>query len=122
MVTSTVDLAVARTAWRSAEPIHGMIFFAPEARERCAALGLDGRMGYFASRSAAFGPVPAEPVIATFFNFNPTVVRAAPPAAWGPAPPARVLDARHEAADAALRRAFAALDSAGDEAVPGGPA
>jgi hypothetical protein len=101
-----LDPTLARVAWRAAEPIHGMIYFAPEAHERYAALGLDRRMGYFASRSAALGPVPAEPVIAMFFNFNPALVRAALPVAWERADPATVLQARLESADAALRRAL----------------
>ncbi|MEV4640075.1 hypothetical protein AB0J80_22270 [Actinoplanes sp. NPDC049548] len=101
----TVEPALARIAWRAAEPIHGMIYFAPEARDRYAALGLRDRMGYFASRAAAFGPVGAETVVATFFNFNPALVRAAIPAAWRAATPADILRARLEAADAALRRA-----------------
>lgn len=109
MVRSPLDPAVARAAWRRAEPIHAMIYFAPEARQRYAALGLDGPMGYFASRSAAFGTVPAEPVIATFFNFKPALVRSALPAAWQHADPATVLRARLDAADAALRRAFTGL-------------
>jgi hypothetical protein len=109
--SSLLDPTLARIAWRAAEPIHGMIYFAPEAHERYAALGLDGRVGYFASRSAALGPVPAEPVIAMFFNFNPALVRAALPAAWERADPAAVLRARLEGADAALRRALGtALD------------
>jgi hypothetical protein len=102
---AAVEPALARTAWRTAEPIHGMIYFAPEAHERYAALGLRERMGYFASRAAAFGPVSAETVIATFFNFNPALVRAAIPAAWQIAVPEEILRARLAAADAALRRA-----------------
>ena len=102
-----LDPLIARRTWRSLEPVHGMIYFAPEGSERYAAAGLQGRrMGYFASRSAAMGPVPAETVVATFFNFNPAVVHRVIPAAWGLAPPARILDARLEAADLALRRAF----------------
>src|SRR6266545_3213736 len=98
---------VARKTWRTLEPIHGMIYFAPEGRERYASIGLEGgRMGYFASRAAALGPVPAEAVIASFYNFNPALVRHSIPAAWALAPPERVLDARFEAADLALRRAF----------------
>lgn len=100
-----VDPALVRRAWRTAEPIHGMIYFAPEAHERYAALGLRGRTGYFASRAAPFGPVGPDPVIATFFNFNPALVRAALPAAWGIAAPHDILRARLDAADAALRRA-----------------
>ncbi|GAB3171251.1 hypothetical protein FHX75_1264 [Micromonospora palomenae] len=114
MVRSPLDPAVARAAWRRAEPIHAMIYFAPEARERYDALGLDGLTGYFASRSAAFGAVPAEPVIATFFNFKPALVRAALPAAWERADPPAVLRARLDAADAALSRAFSALEDAAD--------
>ncbi|MFI7600490.1 hypothetical protein [Actinoplanes sp. NPDC049681] len=105
MTMTELDPAVARTAWRAAEPVHGMIYFAPEAHQRYAALGLGGRMGYFASRAAALGPVGAEAVVATFFNFNPALVRAAIPDAWRIAAPEDVLRARLEAADAALRRA-----------------
>ncbi|MFC8614970.1 hypothetical protein ACFT9M_00930 [Micromonospora purpureochromogenes] len=112
MARSPLDPAVARAAWRRAEPIHAMIYFAPEARQRYGALGLDGLMGYFASRSAAFGAVPAEPVIATFFNFKPALVRAALPAAWERADPPAVLRARLDAADAALSRAFSAVEDA----------
>jgi hypothetical protein len=61
-------------------------------------------MGYFASRSAPMGPVPAEVVIATFYNFHPDLVRRAIPEAWTLASPARILEARLEAADRALRR------------------
>src|SRR5437867_2380966 len=84
-----------------------MVYFAPEATERYTALGLEPtRMGYFASRAAALGPVSAEVVIATFFNFRPALVRAAIPAAWRAAPIDQILAARIDAADAALRRAL----------------
>ncbi|NYF57144.1 SCO6745 family protein [Micromonospora purpureochromogenes] len=112
MARTPLDPAVARAAWRRAEPIHAMIYFAPEARQRYDALGLDGLTGYFASRAAAFGAVPAEPVIATFFNFKPALVRAALPAAWERVEPPAVLRARLDAADAALSRAFSALEGA----------
>ena len=114
MARSPLDPEAARAAWRRAEPIHAMIYFAPEARQRYDALGLDGLTGYFASRSAAFGAVPAEPVIATFFNFKPALVRAALPAAWDRVDPPAVLRARLDAADAALSRAFSALEDAAD--------
>ena len=37
----------ARRMWRALEVIHGMVYFAPEANEEFAAVGLetDGRMG-----------------------------------------------------------------------------
>jgi hypothetical protein len=103
-----VDPTVARKTWRTLEPYHGMIYFVPEAVERYAALGVTGRAGYFASRAAPMGPVPAEVVIATFFNFYPGLVRGVIPAAWDHASPAALLGARLDAADAALRRLAAA--------------
>jgi hypothetical protein len=102
-----MDPVIARKTWRTLEPIHGMIYFVPEADERYRALGLTtNRMGYFASRSAAMGPVPAEVVIATFFNFHPNLVRRSIPEAWSHASPDKILAARFDAADAALRRAW----------------
>ncbi|MCG5219309.1 SCO6745 family protein [Streptosporangium sp. KLBMP 9127] len=101
-----VSVQAARQAWRRLEPVHGMIYFVPEASERFAALGLTARMsGYFASRAAPFGRASAELVIATFYNFAPALVRQVIPAAWEITTPEEVLAARLEAADAALRRA-----------------
>jgi hypothetical protein len=82
-----------------------MIYFVPEARRRYADLGLSGRAGYFASRSAAFGRASAELVISTFYNFNPRFVRKAVAGVWDAATPQQVLDARYAAASEALRRA-----------------
>jgi hypothetical protein len=98
-------MPLARKMWRSLEPYHGMIYFVPEARAAYEAIGLSGnRMGYFASRSAAMGAVPAEVVIASFYNFNPALVRGCIPEAWRRADPAEILDARLAGADRALRR------------------
>jgi hypothetical protein len=108
---SSIVPATARLTFRAAEPIHGMIYFTPHGPTAYAAIGItDRRMGYFASRSAAMGPVPAGVTIATFFNFSPAAVRRAIPAAWQIAEPAAVLSARLEAADRSLRQAW------GDEA------
>lgn len=101
---SPLEPMIARKTWRTLEPIHGLIYFAPEAGEAYEALGLGpGMGGYFASRAAAMGPVPAEVVIATFFNFHPAFVRETIPAAWSVASPAAILEARLGAADRALR-------------------
>ncbi len=100
-----MDLITSRKMHRTLEPYHGMIYFVPEARQRYEAIGLRGRrMGYFASRAAAIGPVGADVVIATFFNFHPGLVRRSIPEAWSLAAPQAVLDARLAAADEALRR------------------
>lgn len=99
------DPSLSRRMLRTLEPVHGMIYFVPEAHEAYTAAGLKGRrMGYFASRSAPMGPVPAQVVIAAFYNFHPDLVRRSIPAAWELVTPARVLEARLEAADRALHR------------------
>ncbi|MFD0473673.1 hypothetical protein ACFQ0B_39505 [Nonomuraea thailandensis] len=82
-------MTLERLTWRTLEPLHGMIYFSPEADAAYKQLGLTGRMGYFASRAAALGPVTAEAVIATFYNFDPQVIRQAIPAAWHIASPPR---------------------------------
>jgi hypothetical protein len=112
--TMSVSPVVARKTWRTLEPIHGFIYFAPEAVDAYAALGVTGRSGYFASRSAAMGAVPAEVVIATFFNFEPGLVRHAMDRVWGIATSAAVLDARLSAAGAMLRRTIGDLASTRD--------
>ncbi|TMR11848.1 hypothetical protein ETD85_58930 [Nonomuraea zeae] len=81
-----------------------MIYFVPEAANRYTALGLTGRSGYFASRSAAFGRATADVVIATFYNFCPDLVRRSMATAWDTTTPDQVLQARREAAGEALRR------------------
>jgi len=103
--TATLARTPARSAHRVLEPIHTQVYFVPEAAERYADVGVTGGMrGYFASRSAALGAVPAEVVIATFYNFAPAMVRKAIPSAWEKATPEAVLSARLATADAALRR------------------
>ena len=100
-----MDAPTARKTWRTLEPIHGAIYFASEAAEEYAAIGLDDAMtGYFASRSAPMGPVPAEVVIATFFNFDPGLVRRSMEGVWDRVSPAEVTAARLRAADRMIRR------------------
>ena len=99
--------STARFLWNRLEPYHGLIYFAPEADQHYTALGLDpGMMGYFASRSAAMGPVPADVVVATFYNFEPSRVHAVIPEAWSRATAADVWQARLAAVDEALTRVF----------------
>lgn len=102
---------LARKMWRTLEPYHGMIYFTPRATDAYAALGITGRTGYFASRAAAMGAVDASVVVATFFNFNPSLVEHAMADAWDTASPAALLEARRSAAGAALR------DALGDEVI-----
>jgi hypothetical protein len=96
---------MARRMWQALETLHMTVYFAPEPRDAYRRAGLRGGwMGYFASRSAPMGPVPAEVVVATFYNFHPRMVHRAIPDAWGFATPQQVLAARFGGADASLRR------------------
>ena len=99
-----MDAMIARKMWRTLEPYHAMIYFVPDTKAIYERIGLRGRsMGYFASRAAALGAVSADVVIATFYNFNPALVRGVIPEAWRLAAPDRIVAARVEAVDAALR-------------------
>ena len=101
----TDDLPLARRAHRALEPIHTLVYFVPEGAERYDALGVTGGMrGYFASRSAPLGVVPAEVVVATFYNFAPAHVAKAIPSVWESTSPEQVLAARLDTVDAALTR------------------
>ena len=102
-----MDAITARKTWRSMEAVHGMIYFTPDAPPAYAAVGIVGsRAGYFASRVAAMGVVPAEVVIATFYNFHPALVRRSMDNVWSLTSPTAMLTARLNAVDSSLRRAF----------------
>jgi hypothetical protein len=120
VTTVSADPAVvaAARANRAIDALHAMLYFAPEADEELTKIGLrPGRMCYFASRSAAMGPVPAGVTTATFYNFNPTLVARYIPRAWGLASIEDILAARLTAADRALRRLLGGDEAAGSPAV-----
>lgn len=93
-------------------PVHGFIYFAPEAAEEYGAVGVEGTGGYFASRAAAMGPVGPAMVVATFFNFCPDVVGASMAGVWERVDPADLQEAR-------WRAAGRVLDRVGSEALAG---
>jgi hypothetical protein len=106
-----VNADLARRMWRATEPYHAVVYFAPETREAYGAIGLKGFwMGYFASRAAPMGSVPPAVVQATFYNFAPGMVARAIPDAWTRAAPGRIVTARLDAVDQALRRLLGDLD------------
>lgn len=113
-MTGQTEGSPARAAHQVLEPVHTLVYFVPEAAQRYEAAGVSGGMRpYFASRAAPLGRVPAEVVVATFYNFAPAQVRKAIPSAWETSSPQAMLDARLDAADAALRRLLGdAVDSA----------
>ncbi len=94
----------ARSMWTLFEPIHAVIYFAPEARAAFEDAGLRGFWrGYFAGRAAPLGPAGALVVTASFFNFAPAFVARAIPAVWDLITPQDALRTRLAGADAALR-------------------
>src|ERR1700712_4348297 len=87
--------ALARRLHKPMDAVHVVGYFAPETTQAYLDIGLtDFGMGYFASRSAAMGPVTAEVTTATFYVFSPALVGAYIPQAWGHAAPEAVLEAR----------------------------
>ncbi|WP_225826165.1 SCO6745 family protein [Streptomyces naphthomycinicus] len=97
----------ARALWERYEPVHDLVYFAPEAHRAAEELGLRGFwMGYFALRAAPLGAAPPSVVTSCFYVFHPARVTRALPDAWTYAAPADVLAAREEAMDAAMTRLF----------------
>ncbi|MGW2424081.1 SCO6745 family protein [Streptomyces sp. NPDC001709] len=98
---------MARALWERYEPVHDLVYFAPEVRRAADALGMRGYwMGYFALRAAPLGMVPPSVVTSCFYVFHPARVTRALPDAWAYASPADVLAARRDALDAAMTGLF----------------
>ena len=117
MAMDTLDTALARRLWHAAEPLHAVVYFAPETAQAAREAGLKGFwMGYFAGRAAPMGAVTPAVVTAAFFGFHPAMVARALPDAWGFCPPERVLAARITAVAAALRRILGPAGGIGEAA------
>jgi hypothetical protein len=96
---------LARSFWTAIEPIHSVIYFAPDAVAAMKSLGLRGFwMGYFAGRFAPLGALGPAPIAAMCYSFAPALVERAIPDAWKYAAPAAVLPGRISAAAASLRK------------------
>jgi len=102
--------ALARRCWAGLETLHVVAYFAPEPAAAYRALGLSGRAGYFASRSAPMGPVPAGVTVATFYVFAPALVQRSILSAWEITTPVAVLTARHTGVTEALHRVLGEPD------------
>ncbi|MGZ3144984.1 SCO6745 family protein [Lentzea chajnantorensis] len=110
---------MARTARRMhelLEPICLVTYMEDEVGEEYAALGHRNYWsGYFASRAAPLGRVPAEVVHAAFYNFGPGEAARHIPSAWEKIPAEESLAARERGSVASLRRILG--DLAGAEGV-----
>lgn len=97
--------ALARRLYERFEPVHGITYFAPEARAAADELGYRGFWrGYFATRSAPLGRVAPGLVEAVFYNFAAFRVAKSLDGAWDTVSPEQALAARQAGAVAALRR------------------
>lgn len=111
-MTESSQTSPVRSMWHLLEPVHALLYFAPEASAEAAAVGLTAESrwaGYFAWRAAPLPrpdgvPAPtADAVTEAFYSFSPDMVRRYVPDVWAAVPPQVVLPARERAADAALR-------------------
>jgi hypothetical protein len=101
------------------EPVHAVIYFAPECRDSLRAIGLRRFWpGYFGARAAPLGPVGSATVSALFFNFHPSMVSQSIPEAWSVAELPAIIEARRSGAGAALRRIAPDVDQTAESVLP----
>lgn len=93
------------------EPIAANVYFAPEAQEAYAELGLGYLPGYFCSRSACMGQVPGEVVVAAFGVFDPRIVLPAVDEGWSKTEAPTILAARQRGATESLTRLLGPPDA-----------
>lgn len=100
--------AMSRTARRMfelLEPICLVTYFADEINQEMAALGHRTYWdGYFASRTAPLGRVPAQVVQAAFYSFADGEAARHIPSAWESIPPEASVAARERGSAASVRR------------------
>jgi helix-turn-helix protein len=102
---SAIRPGLARRMFELLEPICLVTFFADECNEELAALGHRTYWdGYFASRAAPLGRVPAQVVHAAFYNFAEGEAARHIPSAWEKIPPEASVAARERGSAASLRR------------------
>jgi hypothetical protein len=109
---TTEDFGLARRMWHQLEPVHAVIWYAPEAFAEAAALGYDVETrwpSYFAWRMAPLGAAGPRLAASACYSFSPDMVAAHVPAAWAVAAPERVLAARERAVDRVYRTVFGDL-------------
>ncbi|MFB7442989.1 SCO6745 family protein [Streptomyces mirabilis] len=106
-----IELGEVRRLWHLLEPLHAVLYYAPEVFEEAAALGYAGSAEdrwptYFPFRAAPLGAVGSERVSSAFYSFSPRMVAAHMDSAWDTASPADVLKARERGMGRAYRAIF----------------
>jgi hypothetical protein len=92
--------------WMLLEPVHALLYYAPEALAEAAAAGYDTSdrwQSYFAWRAAPLGAAGRRLVTASFYSFSPAKVARYVPAAWEVASAGEALASRLRAVDSSLR-------------------
>ncbi|MFJ3712819.1 hypothetical protein [Streptomyces sp. NPDC090053] len=95
-----------RQMWHLLEPLHAVVYYAPQVFEEAESLGYDtGERwpSYFALRAAPLGAVGSRQVASAFYSFSPRMVAEHAPAAWDIAAPREVIAARTRGVDRAYR-------------------
>ncbi|WP_326650404.1 SCO6745 family protein [Streptomyces sp. NBC_01750] len=103
------ELGRVRQMWHLLEPLHAVLYYAPQVFDEVAALGCEtGERwpSYFALRSAPLGSPGARQVASAFYSFSPRMVAEHVPVAWDIAAPDKVLAARLRGIDRAYRTIF----------------
>ena len=105
-------VSAARAMWTMFEPVHDVMYFAPEALGAFTEAGLRGYWrGYFAGRAAPLGGTGAAVVAASFYNFAPAFVARAIPGVWDLITPQEAIAVREAGVAAALRRLLAGREA-----------
>lgn len=106
--TERIESGRVRQVWHLLEPLHAVLYYAPEAFEEAAALGYgtaERWPSYFPYRAAPLGPVGSGQVVSAFYSYAPSMVERHIAPAWHVASPEDVIAARERAVD----RAYTAL-------------
>ncbi|MFE6594458.1 hypothetical protein [Streptomyces sp. NPDC057781] len=97
-----IDHGRVRQMWHLLEPLHAVVYYAPEVFEEIRALGYDTDErwpSYFPLRAAPLGAPETRLVASAFYSFSPRMVAEHIPAAWDVAAPDKVLAARARGVD-----------------------
>ncbi|GAA2859659.1 hypothetical protein GCM10010472_16320 [Pseudonocardia halophobica] len=115
VLTTTVPTPLVRGNWQVLEPVHAVLYYAPEVAAEVAALGFDTATrwpSYFPLRAAPLGRPGAKVVTSAFYSFSPAMVAEHMRSAWATSSPDDVLAARLRGVDAGLRALLGPLADA----------
>ncbi|MDQ0775151.1 hypothetical protein QF026_003617 [Streptomyces aurantiacus] len=104
-----VELGRVRQMWHLTEPLHAVLYYAPEVFEEVAALGYgvgERWPSYFPLRAAPLGAARSGRVTSAFYSFSPRMVAEHIDPAWDIASPEAVIEARERGIDRAYRAIF----------------